>query len=61
MLSILKGALMNDIETLRKAIKRKHPCDEVHAALNRIEKFINAISEARTIDEVHSLRQLAGL
>ena len=52
---------MNDIETLRKAIKRKHPCDEVHAALNRIEKFINAISEARTIDEVHSLRQLAGL
>lgn len=34
---------MIHIETLRKAIGRKHPCDASHGALARIEDSIEAL------------------
>jgi hypothetical protein len=40
------GNKMNDIEILRKAIKRKHPCDESHEALKRIEEEIKRLKTA---------------
>ncbi|MDD3644359.1 MAG: hypothetical protein PHR19_02405 [Bacteroidales bacterium] len=36
---------MNDIDILRKAIKRKHPCDESHEALKRIEEEIERLKK----------------
>ena len=31
---------MKEIDILKKAISRKHPCDQCHAALKRIETLI---------------------
>ena len=33
--------LMNDIDILKKAIAKKHPCDDCHAALNRLESLLS--------------------
>lgn len=34
---------MEDIEILRKAISRKHPCDECHKALDRVESLMKKL------------------
>lgn len=32
---------MNDIDILKKAIAKKHPCDDCHAALKRLESLLS--------------------
>jgi len=32
--------MQKDIAILKKAIQRKHPCDECHAALERLESLL---------------------
>jgi hypothetical protein len=32
---------MKQIDILRKALSKKHPCNECHGALNDLEKLIN--------------------
>lgn len=31
---------MRDIEIIKKAVRKKHPCDEVHGAIERIESLL---------------------
>lgn len=35
---------MNDIEALRKALTKKHPCDPANAALKHVEDLVFAVA-----------------
>ena len=51
--------MSTDIEILRKAISRKHPCDACHNALDRLEELKSvAIAMRNWIDTVPSDAQL---
>jgi len=56
--TIMKVSRMSDqipqaIEILKKAISRKHPCDESHKALKTIEEFCSAMLEAAPVPPDH--------
>jgi len=43
---------MKEIEVIKKAVKRRHPCDEVHGAIDRVESML---SERLTCEDATNL------